>query len=560
MKNRAYFLTAIVSAAVLLSACSPNGGTIKVNSVTLKTETLKNKISATGVVESTESKNVYSTLTYPVKSINVKVGDAVNAGDILCVIDSEDLEQQIAQKQAALDSSNTSSYYQLVESEKKYNEAKNNLDNGLNSELNAAEAALKSAKIDLDSAKAKYENAQKSQTTSGNKALLDAYDAYSKAKNNYEGKKAEYYSELAKDYRTDEDAVKAAEEKLASLKSDWLKAKDELSDAQGKDSITVQKATEKVDKAKQAYDDQLEEIYKLIKTSELEDIRKTLASYEETYDSAKQTYDEKVEQFGGDLLTYKSSYETAQVNYDKALSAYEATKLSVNQQLESYKNDLEKNKAIASNEPSVLELAALREKLNDCTVKSPIAGTVTAIYAKEGTPPNGVMFVVENTKALKIKAYVKEYDINSIAENMKVLIESDATGDDEYEGYISRISPAAQKDSSNATQFEIEVTVKTPQTKLLIGMNTRLEIIAQEKENVIGVRYDAIGTGDDGSSFVYTAQKNEKGTYTVKKVPVTTGMETDFEVEISGDGISDGNIVITDINKVRDGMTVSLSE
>ena len=94
MKNRAYFLTAIVSAAVLLSACSPNGGTVKVNSVALKTETLRNKISATGVVESTESKNVYSTLTYPVKSINVKVGDTVSAGDVLCVIDSEDLEQQ----------------------------------------------------------------------------------------------------------------------------------------------------------------------------------------------------------------------------------------------------------------------------------------------------------------------------------------------------------------------------------------------------------------------------------------------------------------------------------
>lgn len=58
------------------------------------------------------------------------------------------------------------------------------------------------------------------------------------------------------------------------------------------------------------------------------------------------------------------------------------------------------------------------------------------------------MFVVEDTDSLVIKTKLKEYDIASVEVGMPVVIKSDATGEQEFMGHISHISPAAVKSST----------------------------------------------------------------------------------------------------------------
>lgn len=41
-------------------------------------------------------------LTYPVAEIRVQVGDEVSKGDVICVLDTTDLEKELAQKQESL--------------------------------------------------------------------------------------------------------------------------------------------------------------------------------------------------------------------------------------------------------------------------------------------------------------------------------------------------------------------------------------------------------------------------------------------------------------------------
>ena len=192
---------------------------------------------------------------------------------------------------------------------------------------------------------------------------------------------------------------------------------------------------------------------------------------------------------------------------------------------------------------------------------------MTAVYAKVGEPGNGLLFVIEDTESLKITTYIKEYDVGNITEGMKVTIKSDATGDKEIPGTITYIAPAAVKtdtgttkttDSNSTVEFEAEVQVDEQNSGLRIGMNTRLTVLVDERNDVYGVPYDSVVEKADGSEVVYAVEPSseKEGSYVVTEVPVTTGLETDFYVEVSGDSISDGMIVLSDPQSVLPGSEV----
>ena len=563
-KKRIIIIISIVIVVLLVLLLIPKGnGTASssVKSETLAPKTLQSTISTSGVVASTDSKNVYSSLNYPIKSISAKVGDIVKAGDVLAIIDSKDLSEQIASREASMKSSNVNIYYQLSQSQKRYNEAKNNLENGMNVELNSADAALKSAEIDLNNAKTKFESLQKSQNDANSEKILAAKTEFTNAENNFKYSKDDYAKAVSEDVTTNKDALSKLEAAYQDSKEKLNAAKASLLNAQGKDSTIVASEAQKVSDAQKLCDDNLKAVYNEIKTNNLEMARKQLEMSEKAYDAARDSFDKIVKDIGGELSQVKQALDNAQINYDRSKKSYDATKLSVNQQLESLKTEADKNQEIISSDSQLVELDNLKKKLDDCTVKSPIAGTVTSVNGIEGAPANGVLFVVEDTKSIKINAKIKEYDIGNIAPNMKVVIKSDATGDQEYEGVISRVAPTATKDSMNAdTQFDFEVTVNSQDTKLLIGMNARLKVVTQEKQNILSVRYDAITKNKDNKDVVYVAKLVKGDLYTVEEVPVTTGIENDFEAEISGENIKAGTIIITDIDNIKVGSTVRLSK
>ena len=57
-------------------------------------------IDVIGSVESQNVENVYTSLTYPVKEVKVKVGDHVKKGDVVCVIDETEIDTKIADLEA----------------------------------------------------------------------------------------------------------------------------------------------------------------------------------------------------------------------------------------------------------------------------------------------------------------------------------------------------------------------------------------------------------------------------------------------------------------------------
>ena len=286
----------------------------------------------------------------------------------------------------------------------------------------------------------------------------------------------------------------------------------------------------------------------------------SMAQLEQGVDSAKRGVD-----------SAQLQKEIAQNQVSNAKDQREASNNAIQQQIDSLKDNLAGSQIAAqSTQSQEIAIQKMQNTLEDATITAPVSGVVTAVYAKVGEPGNGLLFVVEDTQSLKINTKIKEYDVANIREGMSVVIKSDATGDQEISGTVTYIAPAAVKTEAGNTQtggndsnveFEAEVQVNDPNCGLRIGMNTRLTVLLEEKQDVFGVPYDAVVEKADGSTVVYAAveQQNsgKNSSYVVTEIPVTTGLETDFYIEISGGEVTPGMAVISNPQSVTPGMEVT---
>lgn len=286
----------------------------------------------------------------------------------------------------------------------------------------------------------------------------------------------------------------------------------------------------------------------------------SMAQLEQGVDSAKRSVD-----------SAQLQKEIAQNQVSNAKDQREASNNAIEQQIDSLKDSLVGSQIAAqSTQSQEIAIQKMQNTLEDATITAPVSGVVTAVYAKVGEPGNGLLFVVEDTQSLKINTKIKEYDVANIREGMSVVIKSDATGDQEISGTVTYIAPAAVKTEAGNTQtggndsnveFEAEVQVNDPNCGLRIGMNTRLTVLLEEKQDVFGVPYDAVVEKADGSTVVYAAveQQNsgKNSSYVVTEIPVTTGLETDFYIEISGGEVTPGMAVISNPQSVTPGMEVT---
>lgn len=286
----------------------------------------------------------------------------------------------------------------------------------------------------------------------------------------------------------------------------------------------------------------------------------SMAQLEQGVDSAKRGVD-----------SAQLQKEIAQNQVSNAKDQREASNNAIQQQIDSLKDSLVGSQIAAqSTQSQEIAIQKMQNTLEDATITAPVSGVVTAVYAKVGEPGNGLLFVVEDTQSLKINTKIKEYDVANIREGMPVVIKSDATGDQEISGTVTYIAPAAIKTEAGNTQtggndsnveFEAEVQVNDPNCGLRIGMNTRLTVLLEEKQDVFGVPYDAVVEKADGSTVVYAAveQQNsgKNSSYVVTEIPVTTGLETDFYIEISGGEVTPGMAVISNPQSVTPGMEVT---
>lgn len=655
---------AVVGGYLLLNQNS--GAAVMVSTETLQQMDLQNTVSLTGVVESETDRKVYSTLSYLVESVNVQVGDVVQAGDVLAQLDTEQLEMDIAQQQAAVDASNSQSAHQIEVNRKAYENAVENYENGLDSNaisaesgvnqaessLTQAEYGVDSAQLQVDAAEAAVRDARENyyitrDQLNGNvddarEALDDAEDALAEAEATYNKAVAgqaglqEQAKATLEQARTEYTAAETAwNEYSETHRQDYESGREERDKKKDAYDTAKQKyeesITEQVPDGDSDLQDQMEEAQKAYWIAEAEftavkmdyegerskyqaaetawsqaqaDYQNQLASIESSASaaysgvasaqtgvaSAEAQLDAARDARNGSTLTQleqgiasanrsvdsaelqediaKAQQDAAEQSADTAKQQQAATENAIQQQLDTLKDNLIGSQIAAqSTKSQEIAIQSLQDTLADATITAPVSGVVTAVYAEEGQPGNGLLFVIEDTDALKITTNIREYDVGNIEVGMPVVIRSDATGDKEISGTVTYIAPAANKTENGNTltaddstvEFEAEVQVNDADSGLRIGMNTRLTVLLEERSDVYGVPYDSVVEKADGSEVVYAVEPSseKEGSYVVTEVPVTTGLETDFYIEVSGDGITDGLSIVSDPQSVAPGMEVT---
>ena len=237
---------------------------------------------------------------------------------------------------------------------------------------------------------------------------------------------------------------------------------------------------------------------------------------------------------------------------DSAKTAVDNAKQQVQSAHNSY--DQEKNYSSLTNKVQNVEDSAtkleqtsrtpdslkdLQGTLDECTLKATMDGTITGLNATVGSVCAGTVATIQNTSALVVEVTIPASSVSKLSTGMACRITSDATGDHEIKGTLTQIDPVANDQGT----FGAKVTVSGEDTGLLIGISAKVEIVISEKQGVFSVPRDAVGTAEDGSSYVLRKTGGEGVNSTFEEVTVTTGEGNDYYIEISGEELSEGDVI-----------------
>ena len=525
---------------------------------------LESSVSATGTVESSDTTKVYSTLAYQVKSVLVEVGDVVQEGDLLAELDGEPIEDQLATQKASLETASGSAGAQVQSAFDAYDNYKQGLDDGLNASLIGAESQVDTAYDAYVRAKNAYERYKENVELGENTQVLSV-----EAQRNSAASALDQAESALKQANDAYDAASEAYDTLPDLNEqldESAKRKQELEDAGEQLSVeyvtlvvqieTLQKQVQSIESgyasAKQARDS----------------ARQAVDQAESAYDVAQATYNAALRGEDQALDDYADAVDSAWRAYQTALTSLDSTKKGTEDQLESFSDTLAAANAGANMSVSEEAIRQLNKTLDDTKITAPVSGTVTAVYATVGSSGSGLLFVIEDTDHLVVSTSVKGYDLGAVKTGMTVEIKSDATGDAVIPGTLTSIAPTAKKDAMGETQassdpsFEAEVAVDETDSGLRIGMEARLSYIIDRASHVLAVPYEAVFTNEDGQNAILVQRAQEKETYLVESLPVTTGLDDDLDIVVSGAGVEEGLRVITDAKSYLSyiGKTVTLAQ
>ena len=567
-KKRWLVLAVVVLAAaggLLLRKKGANTQTVLASDTQVLSYTdLESSVSATGTVESSDTTKVYSTLAYQVKSVLVEVGDTVQEGDLLAELDAEPIENQIATQQTSMEVASGSAGAQVQSAYDAYENFKQGLDAGLNASLIGAQSQVDTAYDAYVRAQNAYDRYKENVELGENTQVLSVEAQRNSAATALD------QAETALD--TANEAYKAAKDAYGTLPEldeqlqEAKRRKQELEDAQERLSVeyvTLVVQIETLEKQKQT----IESSFESAKQGR-ESARQAVEQAQSAYDIAQATYNAAVRGEDQALSDYADAVDSAWRAYQSALTSLDSTKKGTEDQLEAYSDTLASANAGANTAVTQESIRQLNQTLDDTKITAPVSGTVTAVYASVGSSGSGLLFVIEDTDHLVISTSVKGYDLGDVKTGMTVEIKSDATGDSVIPGTLTTIAPTAKKnqlgdtEASNDPSFEAEVSVDSAESGLRIGMEARLSYIIARQAHVLAVPYEAVFTDEAGQSCILVLRTQEKETYLVEKLPVTTGLDDDLDIAVSGTGVEEGLRVINDARSYLSyiGKTVTLAQ
>lgn len=323
------------------------------------------------------------------------------------------------------------------------------------------------------------------------------------------------------------------------------------------------------------------------------DLQKTVDEDQQSYDSAVKQYNLKVSQASQSLQDAKNNVSQAQSDLETAKGAYASTNgdsagsanynsryndaenkdqttktakqtlTTAQSNLTQSQNNYDSTLANDTTTTAKDQLQTAKDNLAKVTITAPVSGIVTAVNATVGNTTTGgsastgttataetsvgtgaggsTLFAIQSENSYIVKASVADYDVIKLSVGKDVSITVDSTSAS-FTGKILTISPVA----NSSGNYDITTSVDNPSTNSLrAGMKTTVKIVLDKKDGIYAVPVDAI-IKQNGKTYVVILDSSNRREMKRTYLEVTTGMETDYYTEISGNSLTDGLNVLTD--------------
>ncbi len=222
------------------------------------------------------------------------------------------------------------------------------------------------------------------------------------------------------------------------------------------------------------------------------------------------------------------------------------------QKLLEIKAATEEEYQISQNQLGVIqaEMELVRSQIAKTAIYAPFSGYIGLRYVSTGgyASPSLVVTRIQQTDPVKIEFTIPEKYINDIQKGSAVKFTVAGT-ENTFEGIIYAIEPRIELLTRS---FTVRAKCPNPQNKLVPGAFAKVEIILQTVTDALVVPSEALIPDIKGEKVFLCRGGKVTTQY------VTTGIRTDYEVQVSDGLIPDDTVITTGILQLRNDMRVNV--
>lgn len=207
----------------------------------------------------------------------------------------------------------------------------------------------------------------------------------------------------------------------------------------------------------------------------------------------KTAYDQAV----ADLEVAKARLATSEAQRARTEELRKA-RVATDQEYEAAALDEANSRAQLVRAQTTLELA--RERLNDVTIRAPIAGTLISRTVEEGqiiasasqnVSGGTTLLLMADLSTMQVRALVDETDLGRIQPGQMAQVSVEAYRDRRFEGRVLKIEPQAVVDQ-NVTMFPVLVLLDNSERLLRPGMNADVIFHVASRTDVVAIPNAAV--------------------------------------------------------------------
>ena len=532
----------------------------------LKPKEFSSRVAVNGSVAPVKTANLYTHLTGPVSALDVRVGDHVNQDQLVAQIDVSNNQRELNKQLAEQNSGAVNTRNQIEQAQNQYNQYKDALDQGLNSQINQAEAALRNADGQFNDAVINFQIKDHDRATGRDPMIRDQANAVNAAR-------TQALTASINAVRAGVDLLYAAGNGAAAAGGGAGGAGGQAGGANG-DQGQGQQGGGIAGLPGQGIANGILNGADAI--NNLDSANRQLREAEATYLDNLAKVDQEVAAAQRNVAgTFAAKREAA--------TGLESAKLAADQQLSTYNQGVQQAIRAAEAGQLVSEQAnsQLRYDISSSEIRAPFSGVVTNVAAEQGKAANGALLAVGDDSKLLVRADVKEVDVSKITPGLPVTFTTVGTGAKEFHGRVTSVSSVSGSSqelsggaqgggggasaaagaggaggggaSGSGTQkvtFPIEIEVTGERQGLLIGGTAKAQVITEKKANVLTVPRDAVFTNDKGEQCVLVVAE-DSGLKVVAERKVKVGSANDVDTIISGGDLKSGDTVLSNPDSYR---------